>query len=415
MAGIGTNGIAELLEKLVKIIKEEHVLDPSDRPVAQFVHPEELKKKVPIALRDFSESDGTIEMLIRQIIRYSVKTCSPHFHNQLFAGVDKYGLVGSWLTDVLNTSQYTYEVSPVFTLIEQEVIQRSLELVGYPPMPHADGIMNPGGSMSNMYGMVMARYGLKPAIKRSGITGLPPLVCFTSEDSHYSIVKGAAWLGLGTDNVYKVKTDKFGRMEPSDLRRAIAKARDKGHLPFFVNATCGTTVLGAFDPLPEIAAICQQENLWLHVDACLGGTLLLSEKYRHRLSGIELFVIITSSYICRISICDRLKRRRDGIPQLLAIERLRMIVTSIISNVATSFVRIKVLASPKNRRDVIGNGFPLSAKRLQFSTLELGGVESTQDVRRAVTVLGVPGERQESLVQSELRRCGLSLPAGQVL
>jgi len=70
-----------------------------------------------------------------------------------------------------------------------------------------------------------------------------------------------------------VKTDELGRMEPSDLKRAIAKARDQGCLPFFVNATCGTTVLGAFDPLPEIAAICQQENLWLHVDVRISMSL----------------------------------------------------------------------------------------------------------------------------------------------
>ncbi|RLU22472.1 hypothetical protein DMN91_004750 [Ooceraea biroi] len=296
MAAIGTNGVAELLEKLVKILKEEHALDSSsDYPVAQFVHPEELKKKLPISLSDWSETNEKIEKAIRQIIQYSVKTCSPHFHNQLYAGVDKYGLAGSWLTDVLNTSQYTYEVAPVFTLIEQEVIEKSLALVGYPPLPHADGIMNPGGSVSNMYGMVLARCRMLPAVKRKGISGLPPLVCFTSEDSHYSIVKGAHWLGLGTDNVYKVKTDELGRMKPSDLKRAITKATSQGCLPFFVNATCGTTVLGAFDPLPEIAAICQQENLWLHVDACLGGTLLLSEKYRHRLRGIELFVITLCS------------------------------------------------------------------------------------------------------------------------
>lgn len=55
-------------------------------------------------------------------------------------------------------------------------------------------------------------------------------------------------------------------MEPSDLKRAIIKARDDSNVPFFVNATCGTTVLGAFDPLLEIAEICQQEGLWLHVD-----------------------------------------------------------------------------------------------------------------------------------------------------
>lgn len=174
--------------------------------------------------------------------------------------------------------------------MERQVIEQSLRLIGYPAMPEGDGILCPGGSISNMYGMVMARYKMVPEVKTKGIVGLPPLVCFTSEGGHYSITKGAHWLGLGTDNVYKVliggrlhfsfllltnisssftsqvKCDEQGRMRPDRLKAAIEEVRKLGHLPFFVNATCGTTVLGAFDPLPEIAEICEQENLWLHVD-----------------------------------------------------------------------------------------------------------------------------------------------------
>lgn len=101
--------------------------------------------------------------------------------------------------------RYTYEVAPVFTLMEREVIQKSLELVGYPLMPEADGIMCPGGSISNMYGMLLARHKILPCIKKSGLFSMEsPLACFTSEDSHYSILKSANWLGLGTDQVYKV-------------------------------------------------------------------------------------------------------------------------------------------------------------------------------------------------------------------
>ena len=279
----------ELMQLLVRIIEEEDAFDAdNDRPVLRFVYPEELQKRLSIELTEEPANNVEIEKAIRETIRYSVKTFSPSFHNQLYAGVDDYGLIGSWLTDYLNTSQYTYEVGPVFTLLERQVIEQSLRLIGYPAMPEGDGIFCPGGSISNMYGMVMARYKMVPEVKTKGMVGLPPLVCFTSEGGHYSITKGAHWLGLGTDNVYKVKCDELGRMRPDRLKAAIEEVRKLGHLPFFVNATCGTTVLGAFDPLPEIAEICQQENLWLHVDACLGGTLLFSEKYRSRLKGIEL-------------------------------------------------------------------------------------------------------------------------------
>ncbi|XP_033342676.2 cysteine sulfinic acid decarboxylase [Megalopta genalis] len=279
----------ELLSRLLEILREENAFNESgDEPVVRFVQPEELRNRMPMDLDEEPATKEEIETAVRQTIRYSVKTTSPHFHNQLYAGIEVYGLAGSWLTDVLNTSQYTYEVSPVFTLMERQVIGKSLKLFGYPQFPEGDGIFCPGGSISAMYGMAVARFNKFPDVKRKGLAGLPPLACFTSEAGHYSITKGAHWLGLGTDHVYKVETDELGRMRPDKLSSAIAEARKQGNVPFFVNATCGTTVLGSFDPLPEIAAICKKEDLWLHVDACLGGTLLLSEKYRARLKGVEL-------------------------------------------------------------------------------------------------------------------------------
>lgn len=286
-----TEGTAalELLKRLLCILEEEKVFDRSSgEPLVRFVQPEELQKQLDVELKEEPATKEAIEQAMRQTIRFSVHTSSPNFHNQLYAGIDEYGLAGSWLTDVFNTSQYTYEVAPVFAIMERQVIEKSLELVGYPKPPEGDGILCPGGSTSNMYGMVLARYKKVPEVKTKGVAGLPPLVCFTSEAGHYSITKGAHWLGLGTDHVYKVKCDDLGRMRPEALKTAIAEAKKQGHIPFFVNATCGTTVLGAFDPLPEIAAICQEEAVWLHVDACLGGTLLLSEKYRTRMRGIEL-------------------------------------------------------------------------------------------------------------------------------
>lgn len=92
-------------------------------------------------------SETEIRELCKTVIQYSVKTNHPQFHNQLFGGVDPYGLAGSWITDALNTSQYTFEVGPVFTLMENEVIQTFTKLFGF---ENGDGIFSPGGSLSNM-------------------------------------------------------------------------------------------------------------------------------------------------------------------------------------------------------------------------------------------------------------------------
>lgn len=79
-------------------------------------------------------------------------------------------------------------------------------------------------------------------------------------------MKGAHWLGFGTDNVVKVAVDSRGRMCPSALRASIIRIRAEGRIPLMVNATAGTTVLGAFDPLEQVADVCSEEGLWLHVD-----------------------------------------------------------------------------------------------------------------------------------------------------
>jgi len=110
---------------------------------------------------------------------------------------------------------------------------------------------------------------------------------FTSQEAHYSVQKAAHWHGYGLDNVVVVATDENGRMRPDALEAAILRVKEEGKDPLVVNATIGTTVLGAFDPLPDIADVCQRHGLWLHVDACWGGSALLSDTHRPLLAGLE--------------------------------------------------------------------------------------------------------------------------------
>jgi len=88
--------------------------------------------------------------------------------------------------------------------------------------------------------------------------------------------------------VITVKSNGDGRMIPDRLDEAIRRAREQGAHPFLVGATAGTTVLGAFDPLEAIAAICREHDVWLHADGAWGGPILLSQRHRHLLRGAEL-------------------------------------------------------------------------------------------------------------------------------
>uniref|UniRef100_A0A6Q2Z694 Glutamate decarboxylase like 1 n=1 Tax=Esox lucius TaxID=8010 RepID=A0A6Q2Z694_ESOLU len=250
------------LRDAMPIIMEEAVRKATDvkEKVCEWRSPEQLKEVLDLELRDGGEANPKILQRCRDAIRYSVKTGHPRFFNQLYAGLDPYSLVGRFITEALNPSLYTYEVAPVFILTEEAVLKKMIEIIGW--TEGGDGLFSPGGSVSNMYAVNVARYQRCPNVKELGLSAMPRLVMFTSEECHYSVAKAAAFLGIGTKNVY-------------------------GALPFMVNATAGTTILGAFDPLEEIADICERHSLWMHVDACWGGAALMSNQHRHLLKGIH--------------------------------------------------------------------------------------------------------------------------------
>lgn len=171
------------------------------------------------------------------MIKYSLKTSNRNFHNQLFGGVDHVGVGAEWITTALNTSQYTFEVAPIFTLIEKEIIKKCLQLFGF---SSGDGVFCAGGSLSNMYGIHSARFSKYPNSKTEGNPA--GLVLFTSNLCHYSVGKGANFLGIGTNNVIYVQTNNKGQMCIDDLEQKIIETISRNLKPFMVNATCGTTV-----------------------------------------------------------------------------------------------------------------------------------------------------------------------------
>uniref|UniRef100_A0A8C0ZBR6 Glutamate decarboxylase like 1 n=1 Tax=Cyanistes caeruleus TaxID=156563 RepID=A0A8C0ZBR6_CYACU len=214
----------KLVEEACKIIMEEVVQKADDvtEKVCEWQAPEKLKQILDLEMRDTGESHQKILQLCRDVIKYSVKTNHPRFFNQLYAGIDYYSLVARFITEALNPSVYTYEVSPVFLLVEEAVIKKMIEFIGW---EEGDGIFNPGGSVSNMYAMNLARYKFCPEIKEKGLSGLPRLVLFASEECHYSMKKAASFLGIGTENVYFIKTDERGKMIPEELEKQVQRAR----------------------------------------------------------------------------------------------------------------------------------------------------------------------------------------------
>lgn len=93
--------------------------------------------------------------------------------------------------------------------------------------------------------------------------------------------------GIGTSNVYQIPVNAKGQMDVAHLEQAVVRAKRAGFTPFYVNATAGTTVLGSFDPIPEIAKICKLHRMWLHVDGSWGGNVAFSPRYHYKLAGCD--------------------------------------------------------------------------------------------------------------------------------
>ena len=245
----------------------------------------ELQEKFDFSLPAAGVPVDDLLPLIDSYLQYSVRTGHPQFHNQLWSGFSLPGFLGDVVTGVANTSIYTYEVAPVATLMELKLIERMNSFLGF---AGGEGTFCPGGSYANMLGMLCARDRAFPEVKKRGAAraGRQPAL-FVSDQAHYSFEKAANLLGIGIDNLVEVKSDARGRMDPSELEQEIQRCKKRGGSPFFVGATAGTTVRGAFDPLTEIADVCCRHGLWLHVDGAWGGPVVLSERQRHLLDGIE--------------------------------------------------------------------------------------------------------------------------------
>ena len=216
-------------------------------------------------------------------IANSVKTHRPEFMNPLWGGLTLPALAGEIVASMANNSMYTYELSPIATVIEQTLVKRMCEMVGF---PDGFGTFTTGGSNGNMLGMLCARERLISGSTKRGFDGRSTVI-FVSAEAHYSVLMAANVIGIGHQNIVKVQCDVHGCMRPDRLEEEIALARKEGMRPLCIVATAATTVRGAYDDIDALADIAHREGLWLHVDAAWGGTCLFSNEHRRLMDGVE--------------------------------------------------------------------------------------------------------------------------------
>lgn len=275
---------SQFLRNVHDVIMEEALKKGTSRKtnVVNYADPEQLQEKLDLAIGKKGADHEKLLELCKTVIHYSVQTSSTRFYNQLYSGMNGYGLAGAWLTESLNTNIHTFEVAPVFVVMEKMMIQKLCGIIGF---ENGDGVFGPGGSFVNILAVNIARYHASPDIKKTGLYGHKRLKVYASAEAHYSFSKAASFLGLGVDSVVYIETNERGIMKTDKLTEMINLDIEKGEQPMMVAATAGTTVLGAYDDLTALADVCQKHKLWLHCDACWGGGVLLSKKHRYLMSG----------------------------------------------------------------------------------------------------------------------------------
>jgi L-2,4-diaminobutyrate decarboxylase len=187
------------------------------------------------------------------------------------------------LTAALNQSGAVWEMSPVGTIVETQVVRWMCELAGFGA--GAGGTFTSGGTEATFAGLLAARQAARPDAWRKGIGSNPPVVV-SGEHAHYGVARAIGELGIGSDHAVAVPSRDY-RMDAEALPGMLDALRARGRQVMAVVATAGTTPTGSFDDLEAVGRLCEERGLWLHVDGAHGASALLSPRHRGKLNGIH--------------------------------------------------------------------------------------------------------------------------------
>jgi L-2,4-diaminobutyrate decarboxylase len=217
--------------------------------------------------RPLHDTAAVLDELEDVYLRDAVYFHHPRYLAHLNCPVVIPAVLGEAILSAVNSSLDTWDQSAGGTLIERKLIDWTTDRIGLGE--NADGIFTSGGTQSNLQALLLAREEAK---------------------------KSAKLLGLSQDSVVSLPVDHDKRMQTVALARELERCKQDGLVPMAVVATAGTTDFGSIDPLPEIAELCAQYGVWMHVDAAYGCGLLASVRHRNRIDGIERADSVTVDY-----------------------------------------------------------------------------------------------------------------------
>src|SRR6184192_119093 len=249
---------------------------PNEKPGAILAA---LPAKAPEASEPFETILADIDRLI---VPGMVHWSHPMFFGYFGWTTTAPAILGEIVTAPLNVNAMTWRTCPAATELETLIVDWIRQWMHLPQ--EFGGVVYDTASVGVMHALAVAREEAAPSVRKHGLVGAgaPVFRIYASEQAHSSAEKAAIALGLGEENVQRVPTDSHFRMNLGAMREMIARdvaSRGRGIKPMAVIATVGTTSTASVDPVPEIASICRENKLWLHIDGAYGaGFAILPEK-----------------------------------------------------------------------------------------------------------------------------------------
>jgi aromatic-L-amino-acid/L-tryptophan decarboxylase len=221
----------------------------------------------------------------KKIVAHAVRFGHPQFLGWVLSPGTIMGAYADGLASTLNQN-VSLSGAGMATAVELTVLDWIKKILGYDPK--AAGILVSGGTSANLHALAVARNTqCGNNIRQQGLKNNDHLIIYASSEAHVCIDKAVDLLGIGIDNIRRIKVDAHFHMDLQDLTKNIQQDLNQGYHPFCVVATAGTVNTGAVDPLNSMADICKKYKLWLHVDAAYGGFIALSSQLKPLLNGIH--------------------------------------------------------------------------------------------------------------------------------
>lgn len=255
-------------------------------PVLAQVKPGDIKSQLPEIAPADQESFADIINDLNKIIMPGVTHWNhPNFMAYFNSTSSGPGILGELLSAAINANGMVWKSNPSGTELEETVLNWFRDMIGL--SQNYFGIVYDTASVSTMHAIAAAREYTGLDVRNKGLSGLPRLILYCTEQTHSSIDKGALTLGIGLDGIKKIPTDNNYAMIPEKLEAAINEDRLKGLIPFCVVATIGTTSSTAVDPVDAIANICERQKIWLHVDSAYAGVTAMLPEMQNYFKGME--------------------------------------------------------------------------------------------------------------------------------